>query len=286
MTFSVRVAAWEASGEYVEIGQRKIFVRNEDGAGTPILLLHGYPSSSFDWSSVLPLLAGRRVLAFDFLGFGLSAKPRDVHYSLMTQADLVESAGERFTDGRVTLVAHDMGTSVTTELLARDIDDQLSFDIEKVLLFNGSMVVEKAQLTRGQKVLRSRLGPLLARLSSSTTFRQEFRRLFSPDHPLTQAEAADQWSLIAYNGGNKILDRLITYIGERTLYAPRWHGALRDWPGDLRLAWGLLDPVAVVEVLDAVLALRPHAPVTRWPDLGHYPQLEDPARVAAVISAL
>jgi pimeloyl-ACP methyl ester carboxylesterase len=36
-------------------------------------------------------------------------------------------------------------------------------------------------------------------------------------------------------------------------------------------------------VLQAVLALRPHADVSRLPGLGHYPQIEDPARTIAVI---
>ncbi len=70
---------------------------------------------------------------------------------------------------------------------------------------------------------------------------------------------------------------------ERFRYADRWHGALRDWPGRLSLAWGMLDPVATERVLDAVLELRPAATVTRFEDLGHYPQIEDPERVAGVL---
>jgi pimeloyl-ACP methyl ester carboxylesterase len=45
----------------------------------------------------------------------------------------------------------------------------------------------------------------------------------------------------------------------------------------------MLDPVATEAVLNAVLELRPQAPVTRFEDLGHYPQIEDPGRVAAVL---
>ena len=67
---------------------------------------------------------------------------------------------------------------------------------------------------------------------------------------------------------------------ERFKHADRWHGAIRDWQKPLSLAWGMLDPVATEAVLDAVLALRPAAPVTRFEDLGHYPQIEDPGRVA------
>ena len=47
----------------------------------------------------------------------------------------------------------------------------------------------------------------------------------------------------------------------------------------------MLDPVATEAVLDAVIALRPEAPVTRFEDVGHYPQIEDPGRVAAALRA-
>lgn len=129
-----RVLAWEAAGSYVDVDGLRVFVRDVPGDGTPLVLLHGYPSSSYDWRLVLPLLAGRRLLLLDLPGFGLSAKPRDLTYSLLRQADLVESLVARFTDGRVRLVAHDMGTSVATELLARDVDGRLGFGLDGVLL--------------------------------------------------------------------------------------------------------------------------------------------------------
>ena len=283
-----RVAAWERSGEYIELGRRRIFVRTTPGpADAPTLLfLHGFPSSSYDWRDVLGQLPGRRTIAFDFLGFGLSDKPRDATYSLFVQADLTEAVVARYADGPVTVVAHDMGTSVATELLARGLDDSLSFPLEKVLLLNGSVVIDKARLSRGQRLLRSPLGPLAAAASTPWTFRQEFRRLFSGDHPCSDGELADQWALLRRQGGNRLLHKLIRYVGERRVHAERWHGAIRDWPGELRLAWGLLDPVAVPDVLEALVALRPGADVTRWPGLGHYPQLEDAAAVAAAVAAL
>jgi pimeloyl-ACP methyl ester carboxylesterase len=284
VTLTPRAQEWSRSGELVQIGGNRIFVRERGragtGSGTPILLLHGYPSSSYDWRELLALLPERRMIAFDFLGFGLSDKPRDHVYSLMAQADLVEALAD---GGRVALVAHDMGTSVATELLARDLEGKLPFSLASVLLFNGSMVIERASLTISQKVLRSRFGPIAARLSNERTFRAQFARIFSAAHPLSAEEAADQWSLLAYNGGHRVIDRLTFYLHERVTYAARWHGALRDWQGQLELAWAGLDPVCTEAVLQAVLELRPAAPLTRFPELGHYPQLEDPGSVAAVI---
>jgi pimeloyl-ACP methyl ester carboxylesterase len=274
------VQAWSRTGELVELDGHRIFARTQAGEGTPLLFLHGYPSSSYDWRDVLALLPGRHALLLDFLGFGLSDKPRDHVYSLMGQADLVE----RLVDGRrVALVAHDMGTSVTTELLARDLQGALPFELASVLLFNGSMVLEAASLTISQKVLRSRFGPIAARLSNERSFGLQFKRIFSPAHPLTPREAADQWSLLAHNGGHRIIDKLTYYLHERITFAARWHGALRAWNGDLSLAWAGRDPVCTEAVLQAVLALRPAAPLTRLAELGHYPQIEDPSSVAAVI---
>lgn len=281
--------AWQAAGAREDVLGHRLFVHRHaaeaSGPGRPLLvLLHGFPSSSFDWRALLDRLPdGQPVLACDLLGFGLSDKPREHTYALARQADLVTELVRRAGTPPVVLVAHDMGTSVATELLARDIDGNAGIDIRRVLLFNGSMVVEAASLTSGQRLLRSPVGPLAARLSNEWFFRRQFSALFSPSHPLSDEEAADQWALFAHAGGARIAHRLIHYLGERTTLAPRWHGALRDWPGDLRLAWGMLDPVATTNVLRAVRALRPAAPVTELPDLGHYPQIEDPARMAQVV---
>jgi pimeloyl-ACP methyl ester carboxylesterase len=278
-----RVEEWLGAGELEEIDRRRIFVRDRPGSGPPVLLLHGYPSSSYDWRYIFGEIEDLRLTAFDFLGFGLSDKPRDHRYSLRSAADTVQEIVLRFGDEPVVVAAHDMATSVVTEMLARDLEGTLPFTMAAVLLFNGSMVIERATLTVSQRLLRSRFGSVAARLSNETAFRAQFARIFSEAHPLTDEEAADQWSLIAHNGGNRILDRLTAYLRERVQYADRWHGALRDWPGRLELAWGLRDPVSTRAVLDAVRGLRPAAPVTELPELGHYPQLEDPGAIAPLI---
>jgi pimeloyl-ACP methyl ester carboxylesterase len=272
------------AGQLEEIDARHIFVRERFGDGPPILLLHGYPTSSYDWRFVFERLGGNHLVTFDFLGFGLSDKPREHRYSLFGAADLAERIAGRFADQAVVIVAHDMATSVVTELLARDLEGRLSFRPAAVLLFNGSMVIEVATLTVSQKLLRSRFGSIASRLSSQAAFHAQMARIFSRGHPLTDAEAADQWSLITHGGGHRILDKLAFYLRERVRYAARWHASLRDWPGHLELAWALQDPVCTKAVLDAVIELRPDAPVTLLAELGHYPQLEDPETVTEIIA--
>ncbi len=241
-----------------------------------MLLLHGYPSSSFDYERVVPHLAGRAWLTLDFLGFGLSAKPRPHRYSLLEQADIVQAVVTSETTGPLVLIAHDMGTSVTTELLARDLQGHLPFDLQRVVLSNGSVILRRASLRPAQKLLRGPLGPIAARLSTKARFCKEFGQLFSAQHPLTDDEADAQWALLANNDGHRIAHLLISYLDERERYADRWHGAVRDWPKPLSFLWALDDPVATTNVLDGLRELRPAADVVELPGVGHYPQVEVP----------
>jgi pimeloyl-ACP methyl ester carboxylesterase len=280
-----RVEAWRREGSVERVAGRNLWVRRRSGEGPVLVFLHGFPSSSYDWRRLLELEADRASIAFDFLGFGLSEKPRGRDYSLFEQADLTETLVADG-GGPVIAIGHDMGTSVATELMARDIEGRLGFELVGVLLFNGSMVAELASLTLGQKLLLSRAGPLLARLASRRFFVQQLGGVFSEAHPLTEEEAADQWALVCANGGRTLGHHQVAYYRERIQHADRWHGALRDWEGELHYAWGLRDPVATPVMLRAVSELRPQAPVTELPELGHYPQIEDPAQIAAATRRL
>jgi pimeloyl-ACP methyl ester carboxylesterase len=272
------VRDWCTGGRWLSTAAGKVFVRSspdEDHRPT-VLLLHGFPSSSYDFRTVISKLGQRSWLTMDFLGFGLSDKPRRHHYSLLEQADIVQDVIADAAASPVVLIAHDMGTSVTTELLARDIEGKLPFELQRAVLSNGSVILERASLRPIQKVLRGPFGPVAARLINRPMFTRGFARLFPPAHPLPPEQAAAQWELLSYNGGHRIAHRLSAYLDERVRYADRWHGAVRDWPKPLGFVWGLDDPVATTNVLDGLRELRPSAPVVELPGLGHYPQIDDP----------
>ncbi|MGE2721893.1 alpha/beta fold hydrolase [Mycolicibacterium celeriflavum] len=260
----------------LETAAGKVFVRSAPGDGPTILLLHGYPSSSYDYRGVVPHLEGRAWVTLDFLGFGLSDKPRPHRYSLFEQADIVQTVVAETTTGPVELIAHDMGTSVATELLARDIDGDLPFDLRAAVLTNGSVILHRASLRPAQKILRGPMGAVFARLTNERGFARGFGKLFSSAHPLTREEAEAQWALLAHNDGHRIAHLLIYYLNERVEYASRWHGAVRDWGEPLCFLWALDDPVATGNVLDGLRELRPAADVIELPGVGHYPQVEVP----------
>ena len=156
-------------------------------------------------------------------------------------------------------------------------------DLRGALLFNGSMIQGAASPTLAQRLLRGPLGPLFARLSSERFFRQQFGSIFSDAHPLSDQEAADQWSLISHEGGQRLGHRLISYMDEREAHAERWHGAARlaEGPpprlGDARPRGDPAGPGRGDR-------LRPRSAADPLEDLGHYPQIEDPATVAAARS--
>ncbi len=271
---------WRDAGRYVATDAGSVFVRSAAGDGPTVVLLHGYPSSSFDYRGVIPHLSERAWLTLDFLGFGLSDKPRPHRYSLFEQADLVEWVIADAAEGPVELIAHDMGTSVATELLARDIDGRLPFDLQRAVITNGSVILERASLRPIQKILRGPVGPFVSRLANRAMFTRSFGRLFTDSHPLSPEEAEAQWALMAYNDGARISHLLISYLDERVEYASRWHGAVSDWPKPLSFLWGLEDPVATTAVLDGLRELRPGAEVIELPAVGHYPQVEVPGEFA------
>ena len=174
------------------------------------------------------------------------------------------------------ICAHDMGTSVATELFARDIAGELGFEAIGALLFNGSMILELAQPDpRPADAARpARAGRLAAHLGA--LLQAQFGSIFSPEHPLTDAEEADQWSLITHNGGHHLGHRLVRYMDEREIYAERWHGAIRDWAGRCASPGGCSTRSRRRTSSAGCASFAPAAAVTEFADLGHYPQLEDP----------
>lgn len=274
------VQRWQNSGRFINLNGHSVFCRDNGLLHAPVLvLLHGFPSSSYDWHSLWPLLPSTwRIVVFDFLGYGLSDKPQDYSYSLFEQADLVELLLKHLGIKSAHLLAHDMGTSVCCELLARRERGLLSFQVDKLLLMNGSVHIELAQLTPSQKLLRTRLGAIFARLSSEFIFNLQLQRIVS--QPLSHDELKAMWALLTHNNGKLRLPQTIRYIDERYRFQHRWIGALTRLNIPTTILWGQRDPVAVAAIAQQLAREIPQAELRWLPTLGHYPQLEDPQAVA------
>jgi pimeloyl-ACP methyl ester carboxylesterase len=93
---------------------------HDEGEGPAVLLLHGFPASSWQWREFLPLLAGRfRVIVPDLLGAGASVPAPDIALDLATQAAAMAELLTHLGVERTAVVAHGAGAGVA-QLLALD----------------------------------------------------------------------------------------------------------------------------------------------------------------------
>src|SRR5712671_7868589 len=90
-------------------GSGKVYARDYAGAGPAFVLMHGFPDNLHIYDDLVPYLVagGRRVVAFDFLGFGASEKPSGATYSFKQQLGDVEAVVAFLDLGKVVLVPHD-----------------------------------------------------------------------------------------------------------------------------------------------------------------------------------
>jgi pimeloyl-ACP methyl ester carboxylesterase len=284
------VEEWEDRGRYLDVGGRRIFcvdIPADRELAEPLLLLHGFPTSSFDWRGIIdPLARGRRIVTFDWLGFGLSDKPADVRYSLFDQASIAEEVARMLGIERAAVVSHDMGDSIAAELYARSIDGTLGFDVTNRILTNGSIYIEMAQLSPGQQMLLAMDDAALPIEISPVyeTFGPSIASIFG-DTPPGEEELLAQWELLSRNDGQTILPRTIRYIEERRVHEGRWIAALRDHPSPITVVWGERDPIAVYAMAERFLSERPGTPLVRLDGVGHFPMIEAPDRLYDAIEA-
>ncbi|HAP59130.1 MAG TPA: alpha/beta hydrolase [Cytophagales bacterium] len=276
---------WHSQGQSFSFQNHKIFFRQEnDKAKETILLLHGFPTASWDWHRVWPGLAeGYRLVAPDFLGFGFSDKPKRHAYSIRQQADICESLLRKLEVNRVHLLAHDYGNTVAQELLARHEDRKTAGDdslvIQSCCFLNGGLFPETHRPKPIQKLLISPLGPLLTPFVGKSAMARTFRQIFGPDTQPTEEEMDAYWELVALQEGNKVMPRLIRYMTERTQNRERWVGAMQSTTLPMRIIDGVVDPISGEHMVQRYEALIPNPDVVRLPGIGHYPQMEAPEEV-------
>ncbi|MFQ5690572.1 MAG: alpha/beta fold hydrolase [Gemmatimonadota bacterium] len=274
---------WRRAGRRVRIGRHEVFVR-EEGEGDALLLLHGFPAGSWSWHRMWPDLARRfRVVAPDLLGFGFSDKPAAGPYTILAQADLVESLLDEIGIRRLHILAHAYGDSVAQELIARREERGLGPGILCVCFLNGGLFPEANRLLPGQRLMLTGLGRVLARLLPFPypAFRRSFSRTFGPRTRPTEAEMREFWGLFARAGGKRVVPLTLRYLRERVDHRDRWVGALRTTEVPLRLVIGPADPISGGQAGRWRELLPERDVVMLSPGIAHQPPLEAPREVLA-----
>ncbi|MGY2290700.1 alpha/beta fold hydrolase [Pseudomonas sp. SDO528_S397] len=249
------------------------------GQGEPLLLIHGFPTASWDWHYLWQPLAQRyQVIACDMLGFGDSAKPLAHRYCLLEQADLQQALLEHlWVEQPVHVLAHDYGDSVAQELLARHHEGR--FQMGSAVFLNGGLFPETHRPALVQKLLLSPLGWMIGRTFGRNALANSFQQIFGPQTRPSESALDDFWSLIESQDGPRILHKLIAYIPQRRHQRERWVAALQRGGVPLRVIDGAVDPISGAHMVARYRELVPHADTVLLSNIGHYPQIEAPVQV-------
>ncbi|NJL15651.1 MAG: alpha/beta hydrolase [Microscillaceae bacterium] len=274
---------WHLAGQYFQFKEKAIFYRDE-GQGPLLLCIHGFPTSSWDWQYLWPVLTQHfRVLAPDMLGFGFSDKPARHVYSIHEQADLHEALLAQLGLSEGHLLAHDYGDTVAQELLARHETRKQTardgFEIQSLVLLNGGIFPEMHRPRRVQKLLEGPFGFLLSALFTEKRFQKGFCEVFGPESLPSMRELQDFWDIITYQNGHRLGHRLIRYMADRRQHRDRWVNALVATQVPRMLINGPEDPVSGLHAAERYQQLIPSPQVVLLAGIGHYPQTEAPDAV-------
>jgi pimeloyl-ACP methyl ester carboxylesterase len=257
----------------VEADGVKVFYREAGPNDAPIvLLLHGFPTSSFQYRELIPRLADRyRVIAPDLPGFGFTEVPDERHYKYTFDA-LAESI-TAFTDAlslkRYALYVFDYGAPTGFRLaMARP------ERVTAIVSQNGNAYEEGlgdawAPIRRywsepsaeNRETLRKALSP------------EGIRREYSSGMPNPDVIAPEGYTLdaalIARPGNMDIqLDLFLDYANNVKLY-PAFQDYFRKAQPLLLAIWGKFDPYFIPAGAEAFRRDNPNATV-RWLDTGHF----------------
>ncbi|OUS32548.1 alpha/beta hydrolase [Gammaproteobacteria bacterium 45_16_T64] len=273
---------WQQKGEFANLNGHSIFYIDEGSQELPaILLIHGFPTSSWDWEPIWEGLRQEyRVVCLDMLGFGFSDKPNHRNYSIHKQADVVESLVKSLKLNEFFVLAHDYGDTVAQELLARQNEGSGVGQWLSCCFLNGGLFPETHRALITQKILLSPLGAFANKLAGRAQFDKSFSKVFATDTKPTDKALSQFWELINANNGKHIFHNLITYMNDRIEHRERWVSALQKSIVPLALINGSVDPISGKHMVARYKELNCRLDyISELEQVGHYPQVEAPKDV-------
>ncbi len=232
-----------AAGRRFDAGGVRSFVR-ERGATrqSPVVLVHGVPTSSFLYRKLIAALAdeGTRSLAFDFPGLGLAARPEGFDYTWSGLARWFGTALEALEVERCHLVVHDIGGPIALEWALANSERVLSVTVLNTMLAPGDFRrpwVMRPFAMRG-------VGPLWLRGTPLFAFAWLFRiQGIARRGAISKAEIEVHRHLLRREDDGRAFLRIMRGFDlsdARTRALAEGLGAGRRFP--VRIVWGELDP--------------------------------------------
>ena len=298
-TLPSAIKSWHERGSYINIFGYKTFYiheksKNLNKVNSTYALVHGFPTSSYDYHSVIEeLLNHGNVVVHDQVGFGFSDKPTDFTYSVLELAEhCLELYRKLNVQGEIVLVGHDMGDSVVMEILTRHHRKMLpgfNFSFSKFVFTNGGMNYERANLRISQSIVSSPIfGPFFNAWSVNTGLSDiigpiQLSGIYSPKAEASQVKGDVESMALLYSlkGGHKMFYKLIYYLNDRINFEFRWYPALVEISKEIpvKLVWGNEDAVAPMKIANFIKSLNyEDIELNVIENCGHFSMLEAPQK--------
>jgi pimeloyl-ACP methyl ester carboxylesterase len=267
-----------------------LYAREYPGQEPAIVLLHGFPDDLHLYDRLVPELTGRRVVTFDFLGWGASDKPTGYPYTATNQTGDLDAVIEHLRLGSVVLVAHDASGPPAINWALEHPQRVAGLVLlntyysrmpglrtpEAIWLFSTPLVRSVARpVSRlfGDLLFRAMYRWQVGRFVRDPQVREQFLPL------LYRQFAADPSAHEAFFGLNQ---DLLPTVAAGTASLPR----LRRFPRPVRIIFGAADPYLNAGVARRFHGLFPTSELFLLPDARHYVQLDEPQQVARWILAI
>jgi len=254
----------------------------DEGAGTPVVFIHGTPTWSFLYRHLIAQLGSRhRVIAVDYLGFGLSEKPARAPYEPRDHARRLASLLDSLELSGATFVVHDFGGPIGLSLALAQPER-----VHRLVLFNTWMwsVEDDPLIARGARLASSWFGRLLYRQMNFPV------RVLMPKAMNLRSILTPEIHRHYYAPLSTPDERMGTWACARALLgASPWFEELWTERDRLRgkpmlLLWGMKDPTFGSRYLDRWRREFPDAQVCALDSSGHFVPEEATGVIEPVIA--
>lgn len=265
---------WKNTGNYFTYRGNQIFFKDE-GIGPNLLLIHGYPTSSYDWHKVWSMFTRHyRVIALDMTGMGFSDKPKNYVYDIMDHTEVHELLLSKLGVHSFHILAHDLGVGVAQEMIAKRLESQLLPVIKSVTFMNGCLFPEVYRPRLIQKLLCSPIGSFIGSRIPKKAFKRAMVEMFGVDTQPSDGELDEFWEIINFNHGRNVTHLLSRSIQARAKFRDRFVSAMIKTTIPLQLINGSEDPNSGQHMADRYSEVIPNPNVLHLKGIGHWPQLE------------
>jgi haloalkane dehalogenase len=269
---------------WAQRGEHRIRVRDYPGADPALVLMHGFPDNLHLYERLLPHLdASRRVVTFDFLGWGGSDKPAGYPYTAHHQTGDIDAVITGLALERVVLVAHDSSGPPAIDWALTHPDHVAALVLlntyygwmprlrppEAIILYSTPVIRNLAHLVmrRFDRLDERLYAWQVGRFIRDDAVRREVVPALYEQFPAARPAF---WRL------NADLPR--TVLSRR-----RQRRRLAAFPAPVRIIFGAADPYLNTSVAQTFHRLFPGSELHLLPGARHYVQVDEPEQVARLI---